>query len=206
MEWTTYKSAFSPDNQPRYICVPGVSLADWNTYYRLLLRTTMGVKLLRDGEPVALPEHIGANLFEPGHRHLLALDMAGLKIFWRLEIIDMMRFQFLPQAIVSERHATLLFRIMSTLGRRLDREVFLMHPEGTRVLFRYVPGREGIVYMRSMIAKNNAELVVKVGGAEETVKKLRHVQPSEMISLKLGKEKFKRHAEGGENALELSIR
>ena len=147
MEWTTYKNAFTPDDQPRYICVPGVDLADWNTYYRLLLRTSMGVKLLRDGEPMALPERIGPDLFEPGHRYLLALDMAGLKIFWRLEIIDMMRFQFLPQSVVSERQATMLFRIMSTLGRRLNREVFLMHPEGTRILFRYVPGQEEVEYL-----------------------------------------------------------
>ena len=147
MEWNHYKDAFTPDNQPRYICVPGVTLADWNTYYHLLLRTSMGVKLLQDGEPVALPEHIHVDLFGPEHRHLLALDMAGLKIFWRLEIVDMMRFQFLPQAILSERQATLLFRIMSTLGRRLNREVFLMHPEGTRVLFRYIPGREEVEYV-----------------------------------------------------------
>jgi len=146
MDWTDYKSAFTHDGEPRYICVPGVSLADWNTYYRMLLQTSMGIKLLRDGEPVALPERIDLDLFNTDHRYLLALDLAGLKVFWRLEIIDMMRFQFLPQAIRSERHATLLFRIMSTLGRRLDKEVFLMHPEDTRVLFRYIPGHEGVEY------------------------------------------------------------
>ena len=147
MDWTTYKTAFTPDDLPRYICVPEVSLGDWNTYYRMLLKTSMGVRLLEDGEPVPLPERIDDSLFQSEHRYLFVLDMAGVKIFWRLETTDMMRFQVLPQSIESEVQATLVFRIMSTLGRRLGKAVFMIHPADGRVLFRYISGQEGVEYL-----------------------------------------------------------
>ncbi len=81
------------------------------------------------------------------HRYLFVLDLARVKIFWRLETTDMMRFQVLPQSIESEVQAALLFRIMNTLGRRLGKTVVMIHPADGRVLFRYLSSQEGVEYL-----------------------------------------------------------
>ena len=51
----------------------------------------------------------------------------------------------------------------------------------------YSPGNENKFYLRSMIVKNRAELIVKVNGNEILRKKLKHIQPSEMISFEIPK-------------------
>ncbi len=54
----------------------------------------------------------------------------------------------------------------------------------------YEPGRENVFYLRTLIVKNKAQLSVKINGVEILRKKLRHIQPSEMISFVLKKEHF----------------
>jgi len=43
------------------------------------------------------------------------------------------------------------------------------------------PGRETVFTLRSLVVKNDARLIVRVGGQEVRTKRLAHVQPSEMI-------------------------
>ncbi len=63
--------------------------------------------------------------------------------------------------------------------------------------------RENRFYMRTLIVKNNALLSVKVKGTEIYSKKLRHIQPSEMIQFSLTEEDFKLIKEEG--PMEVSI-
>jgi NADPH-dependent 2,4-dienoyl-CoA reductase/sulfur reductase-like enzyme len=68
----------------------------------------------------------------------------------------------------------------------------------------YVSGRDNLFFLRSFIVKNNARLVVSVGGELIREKKLVHVQPSEMIDLELEKQELEKIDE--ENAaMEISI-
>lgn len=70
---------------------------------------------------------------------------------------------------------------------------------------QFVLGADNQFYMRAMIVRNDAVLTVKLG--EKTIKtqKLRHVQPSEMISLKLSKaELFEGDLDVGQ-PLEISV-
>ena len=62
----------------------------------------------------------------------------------------------------------------------------------------YEPGRESIFYARTLIVKNNAVLSVRIRGAEVYKKKLRHIQPSEMISFSITGEAFSRMREKGD--------
>lgn len=65
--------------------------------------------------------------------------------------------------------------------------------------------RENRFYLRSMVVRNNAELSVKLGGRELIKRKLRHVQPSEMISFALSQEELGELNPSGDNRLEVSI-
>jgi hypothetical protein len=52
------------------------------------------------------------------------------------------------------------------------------------------PGRENIIYMRSMIIKNDAVLELRLDNHVIYSKKERYIQPSQMISLKINPKDF----------------
>ncbi len=56
---------------------------------------------------------------------------------------------------------------------------------------KYNPTRDNRFFMRSLIVKNNAKLIIKAGESIIKEKKLLHVQPSEMISVAIGERDFK---------------
>ncbi len=60
-------------------------------------------------------------------------------------------------------------------------------------------------YLRSMIVRNNTELVVSLNGNEILRKKQRHIQPSEMISFELDKKLVSRLDSFKDNRLEISL-
>ena len=60
-------------------------------------------------------------------------------------------------------------------------------------------------YMRSMIVKNHAQLVVTLDGKEIVRKKQTHIQPSEMISFTLKKEDLPAEVLSGDSRLEISL-
>jgi thioredoxin reductase len=65
--------------------------------------------------------------------------------------------------------------------------------------------RENRFYLRSMVVRNNAVLTVRLGGREVISRKLRHVQPSEMISFTLSPEEIGTANPSGDTRLEVSI-
>ncbi|MCL2809241.1 MAG: FAD-dependent oxidoreductase [Treponema sp.] len=67
------------------------------------------------------------------------------------------------------------------------------------------PEKENIIYLRSMIVKNNAVIELRVDGQIILCKKERHVQPSEMISFKLTTKDFKNIKINSNSILEISI-
>ncbi len=69
----------------------------------------------------------------------------------------------------------------------------------------YSPKEDNKFYLRTMIVKNRAELVVKVNGKEITRKKLNHIQPSEMISFSIPGGKVENISELHNNILEVQI-
>jgi hypothetical protein len=60
-------------------------------------------------------------------------------------------------------------------------------------------------YLRSLIVKNKAELVITLDGEQLKRKKLAHVQPSEMVSFQLEPEDLSQVSESGEKKLEVGI-
>jgi pyruvate/2-oxoglutarate dehydrogenase complex dihydrolipoamide dehydrogenase (E3) component len=71
---------------------------------------------------------------------------------------------------------------------------------------KFIPGKINIFFMRSLIVKNNAELIVKLSDNIIKKRKLKHVQPSEMISVKLAPEELKEISENKNMVLQFSIK
>ncbi len=70
---------------------------------------------------------------------------------------------------------------------------------------KYLPGTTNRFYLRSLIVKNKAELVISLEGEPLKRKKLAHVQPSEMVSFRLDEQELSRASESREKKLEVSI-
>jgi NADPH-dependent 2,4-dienoyl-CoA reductase/sulfur reductase-like enzyme len=70
---------------------------------------------------------------------------------------------------------------------------------------RIDPQRENQVYLRSMVVKTDAALELKLDGLVIRSIKKNHIQPSEMISLKIGPKDFPGKTIGPDSALEFSI-
>ena len=70
---------------------------------------------------------------------------------------------------------------------------------------RYLPEMTNRFYLRSLIVKNKAELMVTLDGEPLKRKKLAHVQPSEMVSFSLDAADLPRISEPEEKRLEVSI-
>jgi len=70
---------------------------------------------------------------------------------------------------------------------------------------RIAPERENHIYLRSMVVKNDAVLELRLDNSVIRCKKERHVQPSEMISLKIGPKDFEGLEVNSDSCLEFSI-
>jgi thioredoxin reductase len=70
---------------------------------------------------------------------------------------------------------------------------------------RIDPQRENQVYLRSMVVKTDAALELKLDGLVIRSIKKSHIQPSEMINLKIGPKDFPGKVIGPDSALEFSI-
>jgi NADPH-dependent 2,4-dienoyl-CoA reductase/sulfur reductase-like enzyme len=71
---------------------------------------------------------------------------------------------------------------------------------------RIAPDRENIIYLRSMIVKSGAELELRLDNRVLQTRKERHVQPSEMISVKLGPKDFGGIEVNSDSVLEFSLK
>ncbi|MDR0443380.1 MAG: NAD(P)/FAD-dependent oxidoreductase [Treponema sp.] len=70
---------------------------------------------------------------------------------------------------------------------------------------RIAPERENQIYLRSMIVKSDAVLELRLDNRVVRSIKQRHVQPSEMISLKIGPKDFEGHEVNSDSILEFII-
>ncbi len=67
------------------------------------------------------------------------------------------------------------------------------------------PEGEHVFYLRSMVVKNRASLIVRLNGTEIKTRRVSHVQPSEMVSFTLGVEELGGVSSLKDNILEVSV-
>ena len=108
--------------------------------------------------------------------------------------------------IEAERASEFIIRY---LDGKISKNLFRTK-EGANVKYvlpnKYDPYIENQFFLRSMIVKNNAKLIIKQNGSPIVEKKLLHVQPSEMINIRLKKDKLmSNYNPDSDNILEFSI-
>ncbi len=109
--------------------------------------------------------------------------------------------------VVEESRRAGAFAAAWLAGARPGREVRVKAGSNVRYVApaRVEAGRDNKLYLRTMIVKNDALLEVKLDGKVLLSSKKNHVQPSEMITLKLGKAELAGAAELPDASIEISI-
>ncbi len=143
--WDDYKEAFSYGGM-LVIYVAGVTYADWQTLVSFLGKTEAVLQLYRDGKAVALPGDLTAVVGKKRHAWRLSIALDGIDVECPLGETAQMALVLDPRQIDSEERARILFRLMSTTGRRLRREVVLLRDDDLeQPLFAYRLG-SGLSY------------------------------------------------------------
>ncbi len=141
LDWQGCKTAFIDDGFLRQIVVAGTTLADWQRYTRFLRRTEAVLRLVVDGKEQALPPRLDEGLFLPAHNSVLIIGLADIELICTLSSRDTLRIDLHPGDIRNDNDLRLVFRIMSTLGRRLRKPVVLVHEKDKNRLFSLCPWR-----------------------------------------------------------------
>lgn len=145
MDWADYKNEFGPEGRARQILIPNTSPADWQLWVNYLAATDVEIRYFVDGNPVSLPGDVREMLRPDGRLRALQIQPRGLTLTADLSTFDQIRLRFDPGRITDEDKARLLFRMMSTAGRALEKGVVLAGPDDA-TLFQYLPGR-GVEYV-----------------------------------------------------------
>jgi hypothetical protein len=147
MIWEDYKIEFEPDGSLRDIYIKDVELSDWQAFIDFLRRTDANLEYFVEGEPAELPQSIAEVVISQDHPYLLTIGLDGLTVNCHFFIPEEIELNIDPREIDSEAKAKVVFRLMSTVGRALNKQVILT-PENNeeRLIFKYEPGA-GIKHM-----------------------------------------------------------
>jgi hypothetical protein len=148
MDWRDYQHEFDRQDGWQQIVIADVALKDWHKILRFLQKTEVELTFSIDGVVSALPVNI-ANIFaDHGHQYLLALRFDGLTLQCDFARADAIVLSYDPAQITDETKATLLFRVMSTCGRRINKVAVLTAlGQETNPIFRYAHG-QGLTYIK----------------------------------------------------------
>jgi hypothetical protein len=141
MNWDEYKSEFQPDGRLMDICVVGADLNDWQSFVDFLRKTEAGLDYFVDEAPAELPASIDEVVVDQDHAHLLVIVLDGVTVNCHFLVLEEIELDFDPREIDCEAKAKVVFRLMSTVGRVLNKQVILM-PETAdgKPTFKYEPG------------------------------------------------------------------
>ena len=145
MDWSDYKNEFGIEGRARQLIIPNTTPADWQLWLDYLSATDTEVLYFVDGNAACLPEDVREMLQPDGRLRALHITPRGLKLIADLTVFDQIRLRFYPGWIADEDRARLLFRMMSTAGRALEKGVVVSGPDDAAI-FQYLPGR-GVEYV-----------------------------------------------------------
>jgi|GEM_PF-2480153 len=147
MIWEDYKSEFNPDGHLRDLYIKDVNHAHWQSLLQFLRSTHADLKFYVDGKVSHLPTDIQPVLQDKSHNYLLAVHLGGVNIQCDFASSKQITLEFDPLEIDDEFKANLIFRLMSTIGRTLDKSVVCAQANGVeKAIFQYRPG-ETIEYL-----------------------------------------------------------
>jgi hypothetical protein len=137
--WEEYGKNFQQGSGPWGIAITRLTETDWRRFLDYLRQTEAVMEYSADGEKQQFPDSIELTESGRGHTRLLSLQLGGLRLECPCCNSATIRLRFDPVQIDTEDRARILFRLMSTVGRLLDRTVVLGPEAGTPV-FEYRPG------------------------------------------------------------------
>ena len=146
MEWGTYKHEFSAQDGLQQIIIADVKPRDWQKILSFLQKTQVELAFYIDGVKSALPAQIQDILENHERQYMLLLWFDDLSLQCDFSRTDAIVLSYDPAQITDETKATLLFRVMSTFGRRINKVVILTAmDQDARPIFRYEQG-QGLTY------------------------------------------------------------
>ena len=147
MKWEGYKAEFTPDGSLRDIYIKDVDIDDWQSFIDFLRSTEATLDFYIEGEEAKLPDCIKNILLDREHPYLLSIRLDGVTVNCHFFTPVEIELDLDPQEIDSETKAKVIFRLMSTVGRVLNKQVILT-PENAeeQPIFKYEPGA-GIEYL-----------------------------------------------------------
>jgi hypothetical protein len=148
MDWRDYQHEFSAQDGLQQIIIADVSPKDWQKILSFLQKTEVDLTFSIDGVVSALPVTIEEIFGDRQHRYLLSLRFDDLTLQCDFARADAIVLSYDPAQITDETRATLLFRVMSTFGRRIRKVAILAAmDQETNPIFRYEHG-QGLTYIK----------------------------------------------------------
>jgi hypothetical protein len=146
MEWNEYRHRFNADLTVGMISIENTCLQDWQLFYDFLTSTSARLSFLAGGQITSLPSLINHSHFNQGALFKLIIYLDDCLITCPLTDSSKITLYYKPKEIISELKAKVLFRLMSTAGRTLDKTVNLYSEPGCKkAVFSYRPG-SGLKY------------------------------------------------------------
>ena len=123
------------------IRIRSTCMADWQRLVGFLRRTDAELVYELDGLKTTLPQTIDTLFSNGDHTHLLIILLGGFGVLCDLSTPSEIGLMLDLTMIDSDAKARTLFRVMSTLGRRLDKAVYLVPCSAKEYpAFEYHPG------------------------------------------------------------------
>ncbi|WP_163834471.1 hypothetical protein [Spartinivicinus ruber] len=157
MNWVEYQQEFDHCNQLMIICINNLVVDDWLKVIKFFSLTKAELHLFKKGKLVMLPNSIAGLtlLLEAGDDCLLSIDLGKVQLFGILKRWTMLTLLFKSSQIDCEANAKVVFRVMTTLGRQLNKPVILVTEQNrARPIFYYLPG-QGLTYLSLTHQGNN---------------------------------------------------
>jgi len=148
MDWKAYQNEFITDGKLRKIIINNVTQENWQKILNFLVKTEVTLHFFIDGVRSELPSQIEDVFQKDKHQYLLSLIFDDVRLNCNFDRDEDIVLSFDPGQITNEAEAKLIFRIMSTFGRRLNKVVLLtVESREEQPVFQYEPG-EGLTYIK----------------------------------------------------------
>lgn len=148
MDWQEYKSEFTADGDLRKIIVNNVTQKNWQKILNFLLKTEVTLHFFIDGVKSEISSQIERVFQKDKHQYLLSLVFDDVTLNCHFDRHDEIVLSFDPGQITNESKAKLIFRVMSTFGRRLNKVVVLTaENREDQPIFQYEPA-QGLTYIK----------------------------------------------------------
>ncbi len=148
MDWKAYKSEFTADGDLRKILITNVTQENWQKILNFLLKTEVTLNFFIDGVMSEIPSQIERVFQKEKHQYLLSLVLDDVTLNCHFDKHEDIVLSFDPGQITNEAEAKLIFRVMSTFGRRLNKVVVLTaENREEQPIFQYKPA-QGLTYIK----------------------------------------------------------